>query len=262
VDETVAVGALEPLPETVARSPLAVNLHGRGPESTRVLLASRPERLIAFAHRAVAETAGFPRWRPDEHEVGRWCRLLTECDIPADPSRLPIDVPGEARVVAAGCTIVHPGAASPARRWPSDRWAAVARRERAAGRRVLLTGTHEERPLCLRIAAVAGVHLGDVVAGRTSVLELARLVRDAGLVLSGDTGVGHLATAFGAPSVVLFGPTPPSEWGPPASDGRHRALWAGRRGDAYAAAPDPDLLAITPERVASEIDDLRSQLAA
>jgi ADP-heptose:LPS heptosyltransferase len=60
----------------------------------------------------------------------------------------------------------------------------------------------------------------------------------------GDTGVAHLATAFGTPSVVLFGPTPPSEWGPPPNRPRHQVLWAGRRGDPHGQSPDAGLLAI------------------
>ena len=53
------------------------------------------------------------------------------------------------------------------------------------------------------------------MAGRTDVVQLAALIARAGRVLCGDTGVAHLAPAFGIPSVVLFGPVPPSEWGPP-----------------------------------------------
>ncbi|MDP9383785.1 MAG: glycosyltransferase family 9 protein, partial [Actinomycetota bacterium] len=67
------------------------------------------------------------------------------------------------------------------------------------------------------------------------------LVAGAARVVSGDTGVSHLATAVGTASVTLFGPVPPQEWGPPALD-RHVALWAGRRGDPHAGEPDPGLL--------------------
>jgi uncharacterized protein YjbJ (UPF0337 family) len=68
-------------------------------------------------------------------------------------------------------------------------------------------------------------------------------------VLCGDTGVAHLATVFGVRSVLLFGPTPPSEWGPPAGRSRHVVLHRGARGDPHGAEPDPALLAISVEDV-------------
>jgi ADP-heptose:LPS heptosyltransferase len=88
-----------------------------------------------------------------------------------------------------------------------------------------------------------------VLAGRTDLLTLAATVARAGRVVSGDTGVAHLATAFGTPSVVLFGPTPPSEWGPPPQNGRHIALHTGGRGDPHASEPDPALLRISVDDV-------------
>ncbi|MDQ3973416.1 MAG: glycosyltransferase family 9 protein, partial [Actinomycetota bacterium] len=84
-----------------------------------------------------------------------------------------------------------------------------------------------------------------VLAGRTSVLELACVVAGAERVACADTGVAHLATAVGTPSVVLFGPTPPSRWGPPADRPWHRVLWAGSRGDPHDGRPDAGLLGIT-----------------
>jgi hypothetical protein len=56
--------------------------------------------------------------------------------------------------------------------------------------------------------------------------------------------------------VVLFGPTPPSEWGPPSADGRHRALWTGRRGDPHAEEPHSGLLEIPPAQVVRELERL------
>jgi ADP-heptose:LPS heptosyltransferase len=70
-------------------------------------------------------------------------------------------------------------------------------------------------------------------------------------VVVGDTGIAHLATALATPSVVLFGPVPPSQWGPPASP-RHRVLWHpgdGRPGDPHAVRPEPRLLRITTNEV-------------
>jgi ADP-heptose:LPS heptosyltransferase/uncharacterized protein YjbJ (UPF0337 family) len=233
-----------PLAVPALRGPdVAVNLHGRGPESHRAVLASEPRRMIAFA----APGLPGPQWRAGEHEVARWSRMLEESGIPADPARLDLRAP--AGSLAPGATVLHPGAASPARRWPAARWAAVARAEREAGRRVVVTGSAAERPLAEEVARGAGLARGDVLAGRTSVIELAALVASAGLVLCGDTGVGHLATAFGAPSVLLFGPTPPSEWGPPPERTRHVVLHRGGSGDPHAGEPDPALLAISVAEV-------------
>ena len=58
--------------------------------------------------------------------------------------------------------------------------------------------------------------------------DLAALVAHARLVLAPDTGVAHLATAYGTPSVVLFGPVPARHWGPPAHRRQHRVLETGR----------------------------------
>ena len=71
---TIAVGPLEPLPPEAAQPDLGVNLHGRGPESTRVLLAARPRGLVAFRSLELPETRGLPHWRPGEPEAARWCR--------------------------------------------------------------------------------------------------------------------------------------------------------------------------------------------
>jgi ADP-heptose:LPS heptosyltransferase len=216
------------------RAGVAVNLHGKGPQSTARLRAARPERLIAFGEG--------PVWRPDEHEVHRWCRLLTESGIPADPRDLRLRLAAPRH----GATIVHPGAAEAARRWPAERWRAVVS---ALGEPVIVTGGPDERALAEHIAAGT---TATVRAGDTDLGQLAALVAGAGRVICGDTGVAHLATAFGIPSVVLFGPTPPSEWGPPPG-GPHRALWAGRRGDPHGAAPDPGLLEIQVADVLSAL---------
>jgi ADP-heptose:LPS heptosyltransferase len=117
---------------------------------------------------------------------------------------------------------------------------------------VAITGGPDERALAEAVAEGAGVPEEAVLAGRTSLLELAAAVAAAERVACGDTGVAHLASAFGTPSVVLFGPTPPQEWGPPPT-GPHVALWAGRRGDPHADAPDPGLLAIRTGEVSAAL---------
>ncbi|MFL5828093.1 MAG: glycosyltransferase family 9 protein [Thermoleophilaceae bacterium] len=252
VDEIADVrGLATPLPRG---ADIAVNLHGRGPQSHRLLVEARPRRLIAFHHDQIPLTDGMPEWRPGEHEVSRWCRLLSSAGVAADPSDLRLAHPeGEPPEVARGAVLIHPGAASEARRWPAERWAAVARAQIAAGRHVAVTGGPEEVELARAVASKAGLADDAVLAGRTDLAHLARAVAAADRIACGDTGIAHLATALGTPSVVLFGPTPPSEWGPPAHSARHRALWSGGRGDPHAARPDPGLLEIEPETVISAL---------
>jgi ADP-heptose:LPS heptosyltransferase len=250
--ELHAHSGLAPLPAGAAAPDVAVNLHGRGPQSHRVLLATRPRRLVAFAHEEVPDHAG-PAFRDGEHEVGRWCRLLTESGIPADPSRLELPAPAVAPPAqAVGATLLHHGGKGIARRWPAERWAAVARAELAAGRRVVLTGSAQEAPAAHAIARVAGLPDDAVLAGLTDLEGLLSAVAVAGRVVATDTGVAHAATAFATPSVVLFGPVSPHVWGPPPCE-LHRVVWSGRTGDEHADRPDPGLLSITVEQVVSEL---------
>jgi ADP-heptose:LPS heptosyltransferase len=238
---------------------VAVNLHGCGPQSHRVLLRLAPSRLLAFAHPDIPESHDGPAWGTREHEVQRWCRMLSEYGIDADPSELDL-APPPLPDRLHGYTLIHPGAASPARRWPAERWAAIARRERAGRRRVVITGGPHEQALAMHVARRADLPLTDVHAGDLGLLELASLVRGAGMILCGDTGVAHLATALRRPSVLLFGPTAPGLWGPPPDRGWHHVLWAGWSGDPHADQVHPGLLEIAVEDVLSEMIALRSSV--
>jgi ADP-heptose:LPS heptosyltransferase len=245
------------------RADVAVDLHGRGPESHRLLLATKPRQLLAFRNEKLAETSGMPHWEPSEHETKRWCRLLQHFGIAADPSELEICRP----VVALpdevhGATLLHPGAASAARRWPPERWARFARAEREAGHEVLITGSRAELGLARSIAVAAGLDPRRQPAGRTDLLCLTALVAAAGTVICGDTGVAHLATALGVPSVLLFGPTSPQLWGPPEHLPMHRVLWEGRTGDPHAQRIDPGLLEIEVETVLDQLPRTRAATVA
>jgi ADP-heptose:LPS heptosyltransferase len=232
---------------------IAVNLHGRGPRSHRLLLRLRPARVMAYAHPEVAEVAG-PSWREAEHEVTRWCRLLAAYGVTADPEDLGLAIP--AAVTASGAVVVHPGAGSPARRWPADRFARVARRLAALGLPVVVTGSAAETALTARVTADAGLDAGADLGGRLTLLELAGLVSRARLVVCGDTGVGHLATAYRTPVVLLFGPTSPDRWGPPPGRAPHTVLWTGRTGDPHGRRVDPGLAEIGPAKVIDAARDL------
>jgi ADP-heptose:LPS heptosyltransferase len=247
LDEVLPTGELQPIRWPGPPPEVAIDLHGRGPASHRLVAALRPRRLIVFGG---PHGGGFPGppWYPGEHEVARWCRLCEESGIPADPGDLLLSGPEpEGTGTATAPALIHAGAASGSRRWPAARFAAVARQLAGAGHQILLTGSAAERELCERVARLAGLPGDRVLAGTTTLAGLSALVVSARLVICGDTGVAHLASAHARPSVTLFGPVPPAEWGPPGHP-RHQVLWPARpgyRGDPHGAGIDPVLSAIT-----------------
>ncbi|MHA6630674.1 glycosyltransferase family 9 protein [Pseudonocardia sichuanensis] len=251
IDRFRATRGLAPL--TAPMHPdVAVDLHGAGAGSAAALAALAPRRHLGHA----APGRPGPVWPDGGHERGRWCELLVAHGIPADPDDLLLRPPPLPAPVPAA-TVVHVGAGYGAKEWPLERFAAVAARLRVDGHRVVVTGSAAQRPRALTVAAQAGLPASAVLAGCTSLPELAALVAGARLLVAGDTGVAHLASAYRTPSVVLFGPAPIEEWGPPA-DGPHRALTVAerRRGDPFAADPDPALLGVTVPDVLDAVGEV------
>jgi ADP-heptose:LPS heptosyltransferase len=264
VDEVIGVEGLHsPPPIPWDRTGhVAVNLHGRGPASHRVLEATRPAQLVGFA----ADGFAGPPWVEHEHEVLRWCRLVRSAGGVCGPDDLRVrpdaTAPGSSPEGPVGDVLLHPGAASGARRWPVSRWAALATALAADGVTVTLTGGPSEVALCDAVAERVTTHDPALrllsTAGTLDLEGLARLVVRSRLVVSGDTGVAHVATAVGTPSVLLMGPTSPDRWGPLLDRDRHTVLWRGdprRPGDPHAARPDAALLAITVDEVHAAVRD-------
>ncbi len=263
IDDVLPTDGLAPLrlpPDDRARGGghIAVNLHGSGPQSHRLLQQTGPAELVAFRC-APADHVDGPQWRHDEHEVDRWCRLMMAWGGRCDATDLLLRHRGQQD--RGQTVLLHPGAASESRRWPADRWSWLAAELAAQGFPVFITGGPSEIALCHGIAARAldRLHLAGgqspqitVAAGTLGLSGLTDVVAAAQLLICGDTGVGHLATALGTPSVLLFGPTPVRWWGPRIDLAKHRVLWHGDRnylGDAHADTIDPALEAISQEEV-------------
>ena len=236
-------------------------------ELSRRVLDRGPGRVVLFRHPDVPGTAGATPYVEDDHILDRWERLLTPAGMPPDRADLYLALPptdgerggrlGHPDGDRRAPTLLHLGAGSPSRRWPAQRWAQVASGLAADGHRVVFSGSPGERDLVAGVADAAGLDESSNLAGTTDPVGLARLVRSARLVLSTDTGVPHLAAVYRRPSVTIFGPTPPGNWGPPAGSTGHRVLWSGRTGIMYGPETDPGLLDITAAQVldaAREVD--------
>jgi ADP-heptose:LPS heptosyltransferase len=115
---------------------------------------------------------------------------------------LRLDTPTRENVV-----LIHPGASREIKRWPVENWARLA--DAVAGRfncAIALTGDRSEHSLTAHIAATMR-NQASILAGKLSLVELARLQSRSIAFLSGDTGPYHLAVAVDCPTFTLFAPT-------------------------------------------------------
>lgn len=113
--------------------------------------------------------------------------------------------------------LINPGAAWPNKRWPADRFGAVATflRDVRQLRSLVLWGPGEAP---LAHAVVEASDDAATLAPPTQIGDVLELSRAAALMISGDTGPLHLAAAVGTPIVALFGPTDPLRNGPFSSE--------------------------------------------
>jgi ADP-heptose:LPS heptosyltransferase len=152
----------------------------------------------------------------DVHEVERSLDLVRAARFdlpPGDEGDLRVEGVPDARP-GNEYVVVHPGASAPARAWEPDRNAGLVEALVSAGRRVVVTGTADERPLT---AFVAGPQRPGVVdlGGKTDFAGLAAVIAGAEAIVAGNTGPAHLAAAVGTPVVSLYAPTVPAvRWRP------------------------------------------------
>lgn len=110
--------------------------------------------------------------------------------------------------------VIIPGSAQVSKCWPAERFAALADRLALEhGLTVVATGGKSESPMIEQIQSLAKHPIANL-AGQTSLPELVEVLRRAKLVVSNDTGPGHIAAALGRPLVMMFSWSNPLRVGP------------------------------------------------
>ena len=220
---TAAVAAAQRNP-----ADLVVQLHGDGTTINAYASLLAGKAIAGFVPPGLAGL-GVPRdgvWVPypgHGSEIHRLLAIPQALGAPADDDRLtfpvrPADTAGlEALAgvdrLAKPYAVIHPGSSTPARRWPAERFAAMADVLARDGLEIVLTGSTAERPIADAIRAVMRAPALDVV-GRTGLGELAALLKRARVLVVNDTGVSHLGAAVGTPSVVIFNGSDAERWAP------------------------------------------------
>jgi heptosyltransferase-2 len=101
---------------------------------------------------------------------------------------------------------IAPGAAHATKRWPPEHWQTLLSRIVADGFSVILVGGPDDAQLGAALTRSAPPGVANA-AGILGLQETGALLRRAAALVSGDTGVMHMATGVGTPVVALFGPT-------------------------------------------------------
>ena len=216
------------------RFDLAVNMHGRGPTSTELIVRFGARMTAGFTGTGITAPpldVEVP-WEAEEHE-SRKLLLLTEkiggvsagpepelCVLEEDQRRARTLLPPGLRKPLA---LVHPGASVPEKRWPEGAFGSVAKGLIRHGYAVAVTGSSAEKKLTSQVADLAPGALD--LGGQTDLSTLVALVAQANVLVSNDTGPAHLAYALKTSSMTTFGPsTDIKRWGP-LSRRRHAVLF-------------------------------------
>lgn len=176
--------------------------------SLAYLLATGDHYFLEFE--AFAARYHYPRVQPSELERAALRRKLAP------------------RMVAGPLFVINPNTspdlAPEARKWPEERYAALARAliHEHPGARVAFIGAKSERVYVERIAAQVGLPEAFSTAGELSLRELLVLFAEATLVISNDSGPMHLACLVDAPTLGLFFAESPTLFAPVGS--RTRAI--------------------------------------
>jgi ADP-heptose:LPS heptosyltransferase len=209
------------------RFDLAIQMYGARPAANLVTEALGARRIAGFftpGAWAPPDLDAFLPYPEHLHETDRHLALMELLGAPSAGRRLEFPVSDddlaeaeevrERHGVDSGYVLVHPGATSASRRWPPERFAAVADGLARDGLPIAVTGVRGEEEVTHGVVSAMGAPAADLCAA-TSLGGFAALLRGARLLVCSDTGAAHLAAAMGVPTVVVFLSGNPVRWSHP-----------------------------------------------
>ncbi len=199
-------------------------------------LASGGRQRVGFADARECGWIGYTRRvraAGGPHTVDRMLALVEAIGVaPVRDTRLytPEGTGLDPRLEGRRYGVLAPTSRWEGKRWPDDRFAALARRllDSKSLEAIVIVGAAGERDQCpITLAQADGTTMVDLL-GQTDVAGLMRVIERAALVVANDSAAVHMAVGFNRPLVALYGPTRIDLVGP-----------YGRQGDVIQAAPPP-----------------------
>jgi len=201
-------------------------------EAAAISFMARVPRRVGYAteRRAflLTDAVAVPEWKNERHEIFYYLNLVAELEkiltgtspessVPdfaisvndnqkREAQRLLIERQADHR---KPLVLLCPGSVnSRAKRWPAERFAALADQFADTGATVALIGAAGELDVSKTVAAMTQ-RPPLVLTGQTSVSEVMALISIADVLITNDTGPAHIGAAVGTPTLVIFGPTNP-----------------------------------------------------
>jgi lipopolysaccharide heptosyltransferase I len=195
-------------------------------KSAMLARSIRAHQTIGFPRRHLREPLArlFYTDAPDPglatHVIYKNLALLAPLHVTDLRVRFPLEIPRTVtceqiikRFEGRAYALINPGAAWPNKRWPPERFGALAGAiEREFGWRSLVLWGPGEQEMAHEVVAQSGG--AAEISPPTTITDLVGIARSARLMISGDTGPLHIAGAVNTPIVALYGPTRPDRNGP------------------------------------------------
>jgi heptosyltransferase-1 len=206
---------------------LAIDLQALFKSGAIAYLSGAPDRFVYCNTREFSDKLSRRVCGPHHkgHVVEQYLDVVRAIGCPVGEVVFPITITEKEAATAAAIAkqagldmgqdyvILSPGANWPNKRWPPQHFAALADKLWADGLIPVLCGGPGDAALTAEI--IAGCRIPPVdLSGRTSLKQLAHIIKNARALVGGDTGPMHLAAALATPVVALQGPTDTVRNGP------------------------------------------------
>lgn len=213
---------------------LAVNLHPTNRTNILIFLAGIPVRLGYNRKLGFLLTHRKEHLKQEglKHEAEYNFDLLKVLGVTGDPSDLFMPIKTDSDLYADelfrregikssdNLLAINPGASCPSKVWPVERFAQVAEKLAARyGFKILILSGPKDMALANKISLHYGAK-GKIInlAGKTSLSQMASIIKRCTLFISNDSGPVHMASALGTPVISIFGRNQPGlspkRWGP------------------------------------------------